>query len=87
MDDVESLSHTKWECKYHVVFIPAILGNEHDVVTCTPTSCDLDSRSRPSRFLLSCAWRLTIQSFRDGLPQMSNFCCHPGRAGGPPLVG
>ena len=22
MDDHESLSHTKWECKYHVVFIP-----------------------------------------------------------------
>lgn len=22
MDDYESLSHTKWECKYHVVFIP-----------------------------------------------------------------
>ena len=22
MNDVESLSHTKWECKYHVVFIP-----------------------------------------------------------------
>ena len=22
MDDVQSLSHTKWECKYHVVFIP-----------------------------------------------------------------
>ena len=22
MDDDESLSHTKWECKYHVVFIP-----------------------------------------------------------------
>jgi putative transposase len=21
MDDYESLSHTKWECKYHVVFI------------------------------------------------------------------
>jgi hypothetical protein len=21
-DDYESLSHTKWECKYHVVFIP-----------------------------------------------------------------
>jgi hypothetical protein len=20
MDDYESLSHTKWECKYHVVF-------------------------------------------------------------------
>jgi putative transposase len=22
MDEIESLSHTKWECKYHVVFIP-----------------------------------------------------------------
>ncbi len=22
MDDYESLSHTKWECKYHVVFVP-----------------------------------------------------------------
>ncbi|WP_316204978.1 MULTISPECIES: IS200/IS605 family transposase [unclassified Bradyrhizobium] len=22
MDDLESLSHSKWECKYHVVFIP-----------------------------------------------------------------
>ena len=22
MDSTESLSHTKWECKYHVVFIP-----------------------------------------------------------------
>jgi putative transposase len=22
MDDYETLSHTKWECKYHVVFIP-----------------------------------------------------------------
>ena len=27
-------------------------------------------------------------SFVDGrLPEMSNFYCHPGRAGGPPLVG
>jgi putative transposase len=22
MNDYQSLSHTKWECKYHVVFIP-----------------------------------------------------------------
>ena len=22
MDEMESLSHTKWECKYHVMFIP-----------------------------------------------------------------
>ena len=22
MDELQSLSHTKWKCKYHVVFIP-----------------------------------------------------------------
>ena len=22
MDDITSLAHTRWECKYHVVFIP-----------------------------------------------------------------
>lgn len=22
MDEYESLSHSKWECRYHVVFIP-----------------------------------------------------------------
>ena len=22
MDEYERLNHTKWECKYHVVFIP-----------------------------------------------------------------
>ena len=22
MDEYQSLSHTRWECKYHVVFIP-----------------------------------------------------------------
>jgi putative transposase len=22
MDEVQTLSHSKWECKYHVVFIP-----------------------------------------------------------------
>jgi putative transposase len=22
MNDIESLSHTRWECKYHIVFIP-----------------------------------------------------------------
>ena len=26
MDEAESLSHTKWECKYHVVFIPKCRG-------------------------------------------------------------
>ena len=22
MDNIESLNHTKWDCKYHIVFIP-----------------------------------------------------------------
>jgi hypothetical protein len=22
MDEYESLNHTKWDCKYHVIFIP-----------------------------------------------------------------
>ena len=22
MDNIESLNHTKWNCKYHIVFIP-----------------------------------------------------------------
>ncbi|MGH6841505.1 MAG: transposase, partial [Methylocella sp.] len=26
MDEHESLSHTKWDCKYHVVFIPKCRG-------------------------------------------------------------
>ena len=26
MDEYESLSHTRWECKYHVVFIPKYRG-------------------------------------------------------------
>jgi Transposase IS200 like len=35
MDDYESLSHTKWDCKYHVVFIPkyrrkTLYGELHD---------------------------------------------------------
>jgi hypothetical protein len=31
-----------------------------------------------------CAWRLTSWSFLDGLPEMSNCYCHPGKAGGTP---
>jgi REP element-mobilizing transposase RayT len=26
MDDYESLSHTRWECKYHIVFIAKYRG-------------------------------------------------------------
>ena len=27
MDDYKSLSHPKWDCKYHVVFIPKYCRN------------------------------------------------------------
>ena len=40
----------------------------------------------PSRNDFSCAWWLTSRRFVDErLPEMSNFCCLPGRAGGPPF--
>jgi REP element-mobilizing transposase RayT len=37
MDDYESLSHSKWECKYHVVFIPrgyfvSTVGRDTEVI-------------------------------------------------------
>ena len=28
MDENGSLSHTKWECKYHVVFIPEVSAQD-----------------------------------------------------------
>jgi hypothetical protein len=30
MDEYRSLNHTKWDCKYHVVFIPKCLYRFHD---------------------------------------------------------
>ena len=30
MDEQESLNHTKWEWKYHVVFIPKCLAPSQD---------------------------------------------------------
>jgi hypothetical protein len=47
MDDYESLSHSKWECKYHVVFIPSAAGGR-----CTWSSDGIwakCSEGRPSR--------------------------------------
>ena len=48
-----------------------------------PPVC-LSSHDRPSIFL-SCAWRLTKGSVPGRLPEMSNYYCHPGRAGGLPV--
>jgi hypothetical protein len=41
----------------------------------------LSSHTRPSGFSWKCALRLTTSSFLDGLQQMSNCHCLPGRAG------
>jgi hypothetical protein len=53
MDEFESLSHTKWDCKYHVVFIPKCRRNTlyDQLITGTPyqlhnlTSCPQASTS------------------------------------------
>jgi len=29
MSTVKSLSHSKWECKYHIIWIPISQGNDH----------------------------------------------------------
>jgi hypothetical protein len=34
MDDYESLSHSKWECKYHVVFIPKCIAGRRCMQSC-----------------------------------------------------
>ncbi|SEI90785.1 hypothetical protein SAMN05216514_105117 [Kandleria vitulina] len=31
-DDLHSLSHTKWNCKYHVVFAPKYIGEKHFMI-------------------------------------------------------
>ena len=46
MNDSESLSHTKWECKYHIVFIPNI-AKKHCMV--------------PSPSIWGCAEELAMQ--------------------------
>ena len=62
-----------------------------DIARCAPyihpAGSSTARRIFPSRHALSCACRLARKGFADGLPEMSNCCCHPGRAGGSPLVG
>ena len=40
MDQFESLNHTKWDCKYHVVFIPKFRPED----ACMGTSSDISVR-------------------------------------------
>jgi hypothetical protein len=57
---------------------------DENYMVCTPTSYGIGFLVRPSWISFSCAWRLTLRSFRDGLRYLSNFYCLPGRAGGSP---
>jgi hypothetical protein len=46
VDDYESLSHTKWDCKYHVVFIPkyrrkVLYGELRQGQECDPLGTDV----------------------------------------------
>ena len=60
-------------------FALVALGIDHHAICTTTSSID---------GTLSCAWRLAIWSLVDGRrpPDMSNFCCLPGRAGGTPIL-
>jgi len=56
LNDAHSLSHTKWNCKYHVVFAPkyrpkaflwrAEIGNRSDTATVVPMEGRQYTRSR-----------------------------------------
>src|SRR3954471_5168177 len=53
---------------------------------CTPTSCDLGSRTRPSSKFLRVRGGSRGGTLNGGrLPETSNCFCHPGKAGGLPL--
>ena len=71
MDDYESLSHTKWECKYHVVFIPkcrrkVLYGQlrQHLGEVFRELATRKESRiwavASASEFLLKASWNLCI---------------------------
>ena len=66
--------------------LPAALGNEDDMVFALPFACGLGSRSSSideTSFRVLGGSQLEV--FVDGrLPEMSNFYCLPGRAGGSP---
>jgi putative transposase len=61
MDEHESLSHGKWDCKYHVVFIPK----------CRWKTCNVELKPRCRR--LSDLSRARVRSIGPGSTGMRNF--------------
>src|SRR5271166_6018342 len=64
----------------------AALRDEHHMVFALPLRYGLGFPSRPSRTPFRVLWRLTLGSLREGLLDLSNSYCLPGRAGGSPFV-
>ena len=60
--------------------------DRHDVTFCTATVGDLNSQTGPSGFLLFVCLAAHDSEGPGELPEMSNCYCHPGKAGGSPLV-
>jgi hypothetical protein len=76
----QSAKHlTKMLPQLAVQRLPAVLGNENHMVFAVPVHRETLLRVRGGP---------RAESFDDGrLPEMSNFCCLPGKAGGPPMMG
>jgi putative transposase len=73
MDDFESLSHSKWDCKYHVVFIPkgrrkVLYGKlrQHDVADAEDTLQEPVSRNAESERCADLRLRSTTLRERQG---------------------
>ena len=54
MDKYESLSHSKWECKYHLVFIPkcrrkTLYGQLRSAIGARPYACSQITRFKCPR--------------------------------------
>jgi hypothetical protein len=71
MDEYESLSHTKWECKYHVVFIPRCRRKTlFGPVRTAKKRCRCSWFSRlTGRERIALLWRLASQRRRPRLPR------------------
>ncbi len=48
MNEYESLNHTKWECKYHVVFIPKYRRKASARIAAGLQVCRVGSHARPN---------------------------------------
>ncbi len=67
-----------------VQHLPAALWDENNVVLALPISSGLSFHTRPSRFSLMCAWRLTSWNFLDYLIKLARLGGYLARNGDRP---